>query len=234
MSMKKIEEIFVVQKCKFNVLNFILSKLFYINIIFFILRNTSSYSGRRIVDFMFLIEQMKNSQHNDFGCSFLDMELVCETQYGFRSSFHFVCKICDSKLIIHSEKKDPSPFIPINEAIVNGTISAGLGYSQLAELSASADLHCMSSSMYGLVVSKYSNEINNATLEEMINSGKEERKLAIEAGDIDENGIPICFVIADHQWLNCCFKKKDDEFSGIVSIRCIKYKYMFTKTNVFS
>lgn len=173
---------------------------------------------------MFVFEQIKNIRHSGFGCSFLDMELICETQYGFRSSFKFICKMCNLELIIHSEKKEPSPNIPINEAIVNGTIAAGLGYSQLAELSASAGIHCMSNTKYGLVVSKTSGKINNATLEEMKNAGEEERKLALETGDIDEDGIPICTVVADHQWFNRSYKKKHDALSGVVSMRCLKYK----------
>lgn len=174
--------------------------------------------GRRIVDMMFIFKQIKKSRHiGGFGCTFLDMQFVSEKQSGFRSSFKFSCEMCNCELIIYSEEKVPSSCIPINEAIVSGTIAAGIGYSQLSELSASLDIPCMSNTTYGLVLSKMGDTIHDAALQEMKLAGEEERKFAIETGCFDDDGVPMCTVIADGQWSKRSYKTKYDALSGVVS-----------------
>jgi len=41
--------------------------------------------------------------------------------------------------------------------------------------------------------------------------------LALEAGDIDSDGIPMCPVVADGQWGKRSYKTKYDALSGAVS-----------------
>lgn len=137
--------------------------------------------GRRIVDMMFIFKQIKKSRHiGGFGCTFLDMKFVSEKQSGFRSSFKFSCEMCNCELIIYSEEKVPSSCIPINEAIVSGTIAAGIGYSQLSELSASLDIPCMSNTTYGLVLSKMGDTIHDAALQEFILQGRRKESLLLK------------------------------------------------------
>jgi len=47
-------------------------------------------------------------------------------------------------------------------------------------------------------------------------AGMEEKRLALEVGDIDEDGIPICPVITDGQWSKRSYKTKYDALSGAV------------------
>jgi len=42
-------------------------------------------------------------------------------------------------------------------------------------------------------------DIKNSAWDEMRLAGMEEKRLALEVGDIDEDGIPMCSVIADGQ-----------------------------------
>lgn len=48
-------------------------------------------------------------------------------------------------------------------------------------------------------------------------AGNEEKRLALEAGDIDSDGISMCPVIADGQWGKRSNKTKYDTLSGSVS-----------------
>lgn len=52
-------------------------------------------------------------------------------------------------------------------------------------------------------------------------AGEEERKLAIESGEIDIDGIPMCAVVADGQWSKRSYKTKCDALSGVVSYNFI-------------
>lgn len=106
----------------------------------------------------------------------------------------------------------------MNEAIVSGTIGSGLGYSQLAEFSASLDIPCKSDTTYRSVLTKISDNIHQAALQEMAIAGKEERELAIKEGNIDKDGTPMCTVVADGQWSKRSYKTKYDALSGVVCI----------------
>lgn len=72
-----------------------------------------------------------------------------------------------------------------------------------------------------------SSSIHNSAWEEIKKAGEEERKLAIEieAGDVGDDGIPFCTVVADGQWSKRSYKSKYDALSGVVYynlyFRCI-------------
>lgn len=63
-----------------------------------------------------------------------------------------------------------------------------------------------------------SNSIKETALDEMIKAGNEERQIAINNGNIDENGIPLCTVVADGQWSKRSCKTKYNSISGAVRI----------------
>lgn len=50
----------------------------------------------------------------------------------------------------------------------------------------------------------------------MKEAGEEERRLAIESGSLDVDGIPIITVVADGQWSKRSYKTKYDALSGAV------------------
>jgi len=78
------------------------------------------------VDIAYIFEQIKKSRHREgTDCSFLDMIFKSEIRNGYTSSFKFQCQICNIESIIHSENPKES-YIPINKALVNGSIAAGM------------------------------------------------------------------------------------------------------------
>lgn len=82
--------------------------------------------GRRIVDVAYIFEQIKNSRHSGgTNCSFLSMTFISETRKGYNSCFKFKCQVCNIESIIHSENPIKT-YIPINKALVNGSIAAGM------------------------------------------------------------------------------------------------------------
>jgi len=61
-----------------------------------------------------------------------------------------------------------------------------------------------------------SSSIHNSAWEEIQKAGEEERKLAIEVGDVGDDGIPFCTVVTDGQWSKQSYKSKYDALSGVV------------------
>jgi len=92
----------------------------------------------------------------------------------------------------------------------------GIGHTQLSELSASIELPSLSSVSYLKNLSVLSNSIKDTAIDEMIKAGNEERQIAIKSGNVDENGTPLCTVVADGQWSKRSYKTKYNSFSGAV------------------
>lgn len=145
----------------------------------------------------------------------MDVELIKEECKGFESAWTFKSKMCNSLSIITSESK-VMDFVPINTAIVSETVAIGIGYTQLAKFSASLDIPCMSPKIYIKYSNILSKNINATAWDAMKLAGTEEKQLAIEAGDFDEDGTPMCPVIADGQWSKRSYKTKYDAFLGAV------------------
>ncbi|CAI6355909.1 unnamed protein product [Macrosiphum euphorbiae] len=175
--------------------------------------------GRRIVDINHLFEQIKKIRHEPFNCSFVDMVFISETRKGYMSVFTFKCKMCNIISKITSEMlNNTAPYLPINKAIVNGSLAIGIGQTQLAELSASIELPFISSTSYISHLSTVSSSVQDTAIDEITKAGKEEREIAIKNGNVDENGIPMCTVIADGQWPKRSYKTKYNSFSGAATI----------------
>lgn len=99
---------------------------------------------------------------------------------------------------------------------MNGTIATGIGFTQLAELRASMDIPCMTASTYMKYNGILSTDIKASAWDEMRLASVEEKRLVLELGDVDKDGIPMCPVIADGQWSKRSYKTKYDALSGAV------------------
>jgi len=126
--------------------------------------------------------------------------------------------MCNIISYIESEKQYPETYMPINQAIVGGSIAIGIGYSQVAELCAAMDIPCMTSNTFLSVQENVSKQIHNIAEIQMCIAGKEERRLALEAGTIDKDGTPMCTVVADGQWSKRSYRTNYDSLSGVVSL----------------
>jgi len=62
----------------------------------------------------------------------------------------------------------------------------------LAELSASIDIPCMSPNTYIKLTDILSEDIKDTAWNVMKLAGIEEKQLALEAGDVDIDGVPMC------------------------------------------
>ncbi|KAF0691454.1 Uncharacterized protein FWK35_00035195, partial [Aphis craccivora] len=146
----------------------------------------------------------------------MNSELVKEIRNGYFCTWTFKCKMCNLVTKIESEKSES--YIPINKAIVNATVGIGIGYTQLSEFSAILEIPYLSANTYGKIFDELSTVIEQTAWEQMRFAGIEEKQLAIEAGDIDTDGVPLCPVIADGQWGKRSYKTKYDALSGAATI----------------
>jgi len=174
--------------------------------------------GRRIVDLKHVFQSLQSIQHLGFDCSFRDLEFAKENRKGYYSTFHFNCKVCGLKEQIDSENVNGEN-VNINMAIVSATVNAGQGYSQLEEFSATLNMPNMSNRLYQTLHTEIFMHVHDIAWKEMELAGQEEKRLAIENGDLDIKGRPKIAVIADGAWSKRSYKTNYNALSGVVSFK---------------
>jgi len=95
-------------------------------------------------------------------------------------------------------------------------ILTGIGHTQMAEFAAFLEMPSLSSTGFVKLQSVVANSIHDSAWEEIRKAGEEEKRIALECGSIDSDGIPMCTVVADGQWSKCSYKTKYDALSGAV------------------
>jgi len=83
--------------------------------------------------------------------------------------------MCNLITKIESEKSES--YIPINKAIVNGTVGIGIGYTQLCEFSAILEIPYLSTNTYGKIFDELSTVIEQTAWEQMRLAGIEEKNI---------------------------------------------------------
>lgn len=175
-------------------------------------------TGRRVVDINYFVESLQklNNHSKMIGCTFSDMSIIGELKRGYKSVFTFKCKMCNVECRVHSECSD-GKIMDINTAAAAGSISAGLGHSQLAELTSSMNIPSMSCPTFIKCQDKVFSGFEETALEEMAKNVKEEAEIAVSRGEVDKHGVPVLTVIADGSWPKRSFGRNYSSLSGVVS-----------------
>lgn len=188
-------------------------------------------SGRRIIDIAHFFSALKAVKHDGFGCSFFDMNLVSERRKGFMSIFTVKCAVCNKSETISTENSE-NPRMNINLSAVSAIVSIGAGYSQLTEFSAALDIPSPSSATYAVYQDQICDIYNKAAIDAMKKAAEEEAKLAIELGEIDDEGCPNIAVVADGAWSKRSYRTNYNALSGVacmIGLRTTKVLYMAVK-----
>ncbi|XP_031332942.1 uncharacterized protein LOC116163225 isoform X1 [Photinus pyralis] len=182
-------------------------------------KDTLFLSGRRIVEIGHFLASLRALRHDGFGCSFFDMDIQSEKIEGLESIFTFKCKVC-GKIDSVRSCGGSATFHSTNQAGIIGSLSIGIGYSQLAELLAAMDIPQMSNVTYLKNHNAIYPSVHALNQQLMTVAAKEEAELADEMKD----GIPVIGVIADGAWAKRSYRKNYSALSGVASIIGAKTK----------
>jgi hypothetical protein len=106
----------------------------------------------------------------------------------------------------------------VNTALVTAVVNTGQGYSQLDKFAAFLNMPSMCNATYQKLHNNVFEQTEIVAWEAMEIAGKEESKLAIEEGNVNENGIPLITVVVDGAWSKRSYKRNYNALSGVVSI----------------
>lgn len=178
----------------------------------------SILDGRRIINISYFFEKISKINHQPFDCTFKNLVFVGEKRNGLYSEYIFNCTMCRKQEIIESE--DPSlSSMDVNTAAVTALVNSGQGYVQLEIFSALLNMPNMSNKLYQKIHEKVEKFTHNTAWESMSSAAEEEAKLAIDNGDVNENGVPMITVIADGAWSKRSYRTNYNALSGVVSTK---------------
>lgn len=181
-------------------------------------KNADTTIGRRIVNVQFFIDQLSEiCKHSSmFSCNLSNIKIISENRTGLESKFNVLCEMCNQKFVLKSDPDTPDE--NLNQQIVSAVISNGSGYSHLEILTAALSIPGISPQLYLRTQNKIFDWWEAAAVHSMAEFAKEEARLAILAGSVDQHGTPLITVIVDGCWSKRSYGKNYSALSGAAAI----------------
>nr|XP_037275869.1 uncharacterized protein LOC119168575 [Rhipicephalus microplus] len=164
-------------------------------------------TGRRVVSLAHFVNAVRSL--DDHSCPKLTgrFALVKERRVGLWSELTFTCSECQEiRKLTTDPVTEPTSLtdkanVGVNDAAVWAFMSIGSGHSQFEEAMAVMEIPAMSKGAFLRREESLGKCWKTVLFDQMIKAGKEEKKLAEEAGAFCEDGItPYITVIVDGGW----------------------------------
>lgn len=183
--------------------------------------------GRRIVNIKHLLQEIRNIDcHKPFDCGFNNMILIGKKKFGFKSVSNIKCSMCDIKKSMSTESED---FMVINTLAVVGVMNIGRGFSNLQEIMSAMELTTINQKTYKKKHDWICNGYEKAAIKSMNKAAKAKAELAIKAGEIDVDGMPLITVAADCSWCKRSSKTLYNSPSGTVTMLVHTFFILYLK-----
>ncbi|KAL4091944.1 hypothetical protein QTP88_026543 [Uroleucon formosanum] len=180
--------------------------------------NEPTLSGRRVVDIEHFMKQMMELGKHGSKCTMGRFVLIKEVQNGVGFNLYFKCHVCDRHQIVTSDRE--SSVDNVNNALVWGALSIGIGHRQIEDLLAVMD--CPSPSFkkfkrHEVIIGK----VWEQQISEMLKkNGEQEKKIAIQKGNLYK-GTPYITVIGDGGWAKRSYGHGFNSQSGVVILEIL-------------
>lgn len=179
------------------------------------LAETTNISGRRVINIDHFFSKIQEiGGHGSLNCGIQSVKITGEKRVGLSSKFTLTCLMCKEKFSFCNVIGD----LDVNTAAVAGAVSVGIGYSQLEEILAALDLPMMTEPVYQKRHNTVSDTWDKALIKSMNEAAEEEKKIALENGSVNKDGIPIIDVVVDGCWSKRSYKKNYSALSGAAAI----------------
>ncbi|KAJ8677272.1 hypothetical protein QAD02_013059 [Eretmocerus hayati] len=159
---------------------------------------TEPSSENSICDMKWIFDNLHEEFDNhseDASCTFTKLNLVSTDNKGLSKLFKYECGNCGLSKSI-SSTPDTGTSLDLNSAAIIGSLTIGIGQSQLEELLGACNIHAMSNNTYQNYHGNVVDHVTIAAERQMEENREKEKALAEERGDfiIDENGKKIYFL----------------------------------------
>ncbi|CAN7985916.1 unnamed protein product [Ixodes hexagonus] len=205
---------------------------------------TATISGRMIISPAHFIQAIRDLDRHDCSSSVAGKFVYkSERQVGLWSEFKFSCDECHQvKTVTTDPIVEPTPLkdkseLGVNDSAVWAFTSIGSGYANLDEVLSVLEIPSMSKGAYCRREESLGKRWEELLYDDMVQAGKEEKRLAEEAGHICEDGTPYITVVVDGGWSHRSHGHRYSANSGlavIIGARTKKLLYLGVKNKVCS
>ncbi|CAH1994216.1 unnamed protein product [Acanthoscelides obtectus] len=171
---------------------------------------------RRIVNLGHMLFEYGKVLNHSKACTMGRMDFVEEKRIGHLVKLHFFCDNCEKRMVIESEPPCTTKK-SVNTAPVWGSISTGIGHSQYEELMGVLNVPAMTSRTFRKKTSTVKKVWEEILNDDMKAAGIEEKRVAIEKGNLMPDGTPYITVIANGGWSKRTYGHGYNASSGVVS-----------------
>ncbi|XP_063385048.1 uncharacterized protein LOC134671192 [Cydia fagiglandana] len=175
--------------------------------------NLIGLTGNRIVDIQHILHWAFALGKHTKTCANSTIEFVRELRNGFNSIFIFKCSMCDKEFRESNENSDHEK---LNTGFVWGTVTGAGYYTQASHLTNVMDIPTMGPSKFRKIEKSLGDTWKDQLTEEIKNVGQQERAIAIEKGQITDNGIPYIEVEVDGGWAKRSYGHNYNSASGMI------------------
>ncbi|GFU23606.1 yqaJ domain-containing protein [Nephila pilipes] len=126
--------------------------------------------------------------------------------------------------------------MPVNTAAVSGIMKIGGGFANLEEFLSTLDIPPLSSNTYQKEHDNIATAWEKVAENEMYCAAMEEKHLAVQAGEVGGDGIPMLTVVVDGCWAKRSYRTNYSSLSGaaaIVGFRTKKVLYMAVRNRYY-
>lgn len=176
--------------------------------------NLIGLNGNRIVDIQHVLHWAFALGKHTKTCASSSIQFVRELRTGFNSIFIFKCSMCDK---VFRETNENSGGEKLNTAFVWGTVTGGGYYTQASHLTNVMDIPTLSAPKFRAIENSLGNTWKDQLSEEIKKIGEQERAIAIEKGQLTNNGIPYIQVEVDGGWAKRSYGHNYNSSSGMVN-----------------
>ncbi|XP_061708689.1 uncharacterized protein LOC133518921 isoform X1 [Cydia pomonella] len=182
-------------------------------------------SGNRIVDIAHVLQWAFILERHRSQCEGSCITYVAELKDGFNSIFLFQCSMCKKEFRYCNENGQK-----LNKSFVWGTLTAGSYYTQAAHITNLMDIPTLSANKFRKIEKTLGDVWKDHLSDEIKKNGEQERAIAIQKNNVDENGIPYVSVYVDGGWPKRSYGHDFSSPSGMVrrayNFECIFFMYV--------
>jgi len=168
--------------------------------------------GRRLWTMSAIEKLMTVSCLHGQNCQNPLLRIFKESRVGLQSSFRIRCDSCNTDFECTNETDDCS--LGCNRAAVWAGNATGTGYTDLKHSMAVLDVPFLSANTYAKLEAQFENEVAEVSYGQLIQNGREEKRLAEELGRVDPDGVVWTEVQGDAAWSKRSYNQRGNSLSG--------------------
>lgn len=199
-------------------------------------------NGRFIIDGQHFLREIRSLEHHRERCLKSNKAWFKLIKFSVKAlvwTLEFECPYCYEKRIITSEPiatnnciktsnkiqhANDHKMLSICDSAVWGIVSSGGGYRNIEEIFSFLGIKCINKATFNKLENKMGECWKSVLSETIISAGIEERKLAIQNGDITDAGVPYITVIVDGGWSHRSHGHRYTANSGVACVIGLRTK----------